>query len=129
MNYRRPIYDPANFHPSPRNQPYPYQAVQNGMAPISTTKHLLSADLSQSYQPYQSAYQPVGMPQQVANPTGQYPPKDAQFLFENPLQPKEQMVTKSIYAANEWLPCNEPVSKAKWYAEAAWGNSINYEFI
>ena len=112
MNYRRPIYDPANFHPSPRNQPYPYQAVQ-GMEwhPYQQQNTYYQQTYPQSYQPYQSAYQPVGIPQQVANPTGQYPPKDAQFLFENPLQPKEQMAPNPYMQQMNDYPVMNPYPK------------------
>ncbi|MEH7176639.1 YppG family protein [Neobacillus vireti] len=92
MNYRRPIYDSANYQVFPRNQPNPYQAVQ-GMEwhPYQQQNPYYQQPYPQSYQSYEPAYHPVGIPQQVPKSTGQYSPKDAQFLFQNPLQPKEEM--------------------------------------
>ncbi|WHX99058.1 YppG family protein [Neobacillus sp. DY30] len=73
---------PSNFQPIPRNQPYPYQAAPSmEWYPYPQQNPYFQ----QHYQSYAPTYQPV------SNTTGQYPPKSAQFLFQNPLQPKEEI--------------------------------------
>jgi hypothetical protein len=95
MNYRSPSYYPSNFQPVPRNQPYHYQAVQSmEWYPYQQQNPYFQ----QTYQPYNPTYQPSGNLAQMHNTTGQYPPKNAQFLFQNPLQPKEEMTQ------NQYIP-------------------------
>jgi hypothetical protein len=94
MNYRSPGYYPPNYQPFPRNQPYQYQTVQSmGWYPYQQQNPYL-----QNYQPFDSAYQSGGNLLQMANTTGQYPSKNAQFLFQNPLQPKEEI------PPNQYMP-------------------------
>ncbi|MFJ5757768.1 YppG family protein [Neobacillus sp. NPDC093182] len=92
MNYRNPGYYPPNFQPVPRNQPYQYQAVQSmEWYPYQQQNPYFQQNYQPSYQPFDSSYQSGGKLTQMPNTTGHYPPKDAQFLFQNPLQPKEQI--------------------------------------
>jgi hypothetical protein len=92
MNYRSQGYYPSNFQPVPRNQPYQYQAVQNmEWYPYQQQSPYLQQNYQVPYQPYDSTYQSGGNLLQMPNTTGYYPPKEAQFLFQNPLQPKEEM--------------------------------------
>lgn len=92
MNYREPGYYQSNLQPVPRNQPYHYQASPSmEWYPYQQHNPYFQQSYQPPYPPYESTYQPSGIPQQMPNTTGHYPPKDAQFLFQNPLQPKEEM--------------------------------------
>ncbi|MDQ1001762.1 hypothetical protein QFZ28_002162 [Neobacillus niacini] len=95
MNYRSPGYYPSNFQPDPRNQPNPYQAVQSmEWYPYQQQNPYFQPN----YQPYNPSYHPSENLLQMSNPTGHYPPKNAQFLFQNPLQPKEEI------PPNQYMP-------------------------
>ncbi|MEH7010411.1 YppG family protein [Neobacillus niacini] len=99
MNYRSPGYYPSNFQPVPRNQPYHYQAAQSmEWYPYQQPNPYFQQSYQPPYPPYESTYQTSGIPQQMPNTTGHYPPKDAQFLFQNPLQPKEEKIP------NQYMP-------------------------
>ncbi|MDM5331266.1 YppG family protein [Neobacillus sp. CF12] len=96
MNYREPGYYQSHYQPVPRNQPYHYQEEQSmEWYPYQQHNPYFQQSFQQPYQPpyhpYESTFQPSGNLLQMPNPTGYYPPKDAQFLFQNPLQPKEEM--------------------------------------
>lgn len=95
MQYKSPGYYPSNFEPVPRNQPYPYQAVQSmEWYPYQQPNPYFQ----QSYQPYDPTYQPGVKLAQMSNLTGHNPHKNAQFLFQNPLQPQEEM------PLNQYMP-------------------------
>lgn len=98
MYYRSPGYVQSNFQGVPRNQPYHYQAVQGVEWNPYQQPNPYYHQPYQSYQPYEATYQPGGNLLQMPNTTGHYPAKDAQFLFQNPLQPKEEMTP------NQYMP-------------------------
>lgn len=99
MNYRNMGYYPANSQPVSRNQPYHYQAVQSmEWHPYQQQNPYFQANFQSQYQPYDLTYQPGGNLLQMPNTTGHYPTKDAQFLFQNPLQPKEEI------PPNQYMP-------------------------
>ncbi|MEH7113400.1 YppG family protein [Neobacillus niacini] len=100
MNYKGPIYNQPNYQPVPRNQPYQqYQAAQSmEWYPYQQPNPYFLQPYQQPYQPYELTYPTGGIPQQMPNSNGQYPPKDAQFLFQNPLQPKEEMAQNPYLA-------------------------------
>lgn len=81
----RPAYYPINHQSIPRNQPYSYQG------PIQSHDWMPYPQQVPYFQ--QSAYHsnvPNGIiNQQMPYPSGQNTNKDAQFLFQNPLQPQE----------------------------------------
>lgn len=89
INNRITAYYPMNFQPIHRNQPYPYQTqVQN-----------YNWHPYQQQNPYfQQSYSPLNagthgnIQQAVPYSSGHFPHKDAQFLFQNPLQPQEVQI-------------------------------------
>jgi hypothetical protein len=98
MNYRNMGYYPADFQFVPRNQPYHYQVQSMEWYPYQQQNPYFQQNYQSPYQPYDSTSQPGGNLAQMSNPTGNYPPKNAQFLFQNPLQPKEEMLS------NQYMP-------------------------
>jgi hypothetical protein len=54
----------------------------------------------QGFQPYTQSFYPGPGPQQLSYQNQYALQKDSQFLFQNPLQPKEEMIT------NPYLPIN-----------------------
>jgi hypothetical protein len=115
INYRRPNYYQSNFQGVPRNQPYQNQAVQSmeyyPYQPNPYYQQPYQQGYQPNYQPFDAPYQPGGMPQQIPNSTGQYPPKDAQFLFQNPLQPKEEMAPSQYMPQMNGYPIMNPYPK------------------
>lgn len=81
----RPAYYPINHQSIPRNQPHSYQG------PIQSHDWMPYPQQVPYFQ--QSAYHSnvpnVIINQQMPYPSGQNTNKDAQFLFQNPLQPQE----------------------------------------
>ncbi len=110
MNYGRPVTYPIMYtQPAPRNQPYPYQAQ-------------MQAHEWYSFQPQTTYQQPVypsfganvppgKMPQYSQVTTGQYPANNAQFLFQNPLQPQEEAVSHHYMNQMNGYPTMNPYPK------------------
>jgi hypothetical protein len=116
MNYGRPNQYPAHFHGTPRNQPYQNQSVQSMewypyQQPNPYYQQPYQQSYPQPYSPYDVTFQHGGMPQQTHNLAGQYPPKDAQFLFQNPLQPKEEMTPNQYAPQMNGYPVMNPYPK------------------
>jgi hypothetical protein len=116
MNYGRPFHYPAQFQGVPRNQPYQNQPVQSMewypyQQPNPYYQQPYQQSYPQPYPPYDVTFQPGGMPQQTHNPAGQYPHKDAQFLFQNPLQPKEEMTPNQYAPQMNGYPVMNPYPK------------------
>jgi YppG-like protein len=114
-NYRRPNYYQSNFQGVSRNQAYQNQAVQSmEWYPYQSNSYYqqpFQPGYQPSYQPYGAAYQPGSIPQQMPYPTGQYPAKDAQFLFQNPLQPKEEIASSQYNPQMNGYPVMNPYPK------------------
>lgn len=115
MNYGRSIH-PAYFQGGHRNQPYQNQQGHSMewypyQQPNPYYQGAYQQSYSQSYSPYDVPFQPAGMPQQTHNTSGQYPPKDAQFLFQNPLQPKEEMWPNQYSQQMNGYPVMNPYPK------------------
>ncbi|MEH7117136.1 YppG family protein [Neobacillus vireti] len=86
-----------------RNQPNPYQAQPQNY-------NMMSYYPTNSYYPPQmqtfgQTYQPGFIPQNM-NYQGQYTQKDNQFLFQNPLQPKEELVQQPYMPLNGYQVMN-----------------------
>jgi YppG-like protein len=107
MVYGRPEYLQTNPKYFSRNQqPYPYQAVQPNLDWYPYQQQNLQPQ--QGYNSFSPVYQSDYVQQQPHYSTQQYPPKDAQFLFQNPLQPQEQ--TSNPYFQNVY-PIMNPYPK------------------
>lgn len=91
----RPAYYPTNHQSIPRNQPYAFQGQIQGY-----DWYPYQQQIPYAQQPYSSfsSNGPTGIPnQQMTYTSGQNPHKDAQFLFQNPLQPQE------VYGQNPYM--------------------------
>ena len=97
-----------NQQPFFRNQPIPYlpQMQNQGWNPYQQQ----SPFYSQGVQPFAQNYQPVPMSQNMSMPNQYYSQKDSQFLFQNPLQPKDEMMPKPYMPMNGY-PMMNPYPK------------------
>ena len=93
-----------------RNQPYPYQnQVQNyEWNPYQQQNPYYP----QTFQPYNQNYQPGYVPQNSPYQNQPYSQKDSQFLFQNPLQPKEEMNPPQSYMPMNGYPMMNPYPKS-----------------
>ncbi len=103
MYYRRPEFYQSNIQQLPRSQPYPYQTYGMEWYPYQQQNPYYQQPYQPQYQPYETAYPPGGMP---TNSTGQFPPKNGQFLFQNPLQPQEEIIPNQMAQMNGYQGMN-----------------------
>ena len=92
-----------------RNQPYPYQTQQQNYNWSSYQQQ--GSYFPQQYQPFGQNYQPGFVPPNMPYTNQQYPQKDGQFLFKNPLQPQDDMVQKQQYKPMNGYPMMNPYPK------------------
>lgn len=93
-----------------RNQPYPYQTqLQNyEWNPYQQQ----NSYYPQAYQPYNQNYQPGYVPQNAPYQNQPNSQKDSQFLFQNPLQPKEEPNLPQSYMPMTGYPMMNPYPKS-----------------
>jgi len=92
-----------------RNQPIPNQT--QSLNYDWTSFQQLNPYFPQGMQPYGQNFQPGIIPQNVPYQNQQYSQKDSQFLFQNPLQPKEEMVHPKPYLPMNGYPMMNPYPK------------------
>jgi hypothetical protein len=93
---------------SNRNQPIPYQTQQ---MPYDWMIYQQQNPFPQGMQMYGQTYQSGFVPQNIPYSNQQYSQKDAQFLFQNPLQPKEEKVQQQAYVPMNGYPMMNPYPK------------------
>jgi hypothetical protein len=104
-----PIDSHWNHLSTYRNQPYPYQTQPQNFEWNSYQQQ--GPYYPQQYQPYGQNYQAGFGPQNMTYPNQQpYPQKDSQFLFQNPLQPQEDITQKQYMPMNGY-PMMNPYPK------------------
>jgi hypothetical protein len=97
-----------NHRPINRNQPYPYQTPPQI---IDWNPYQQQAPYyPQQYQPYGQNFQAEFGAQNMPYPNQPYPQKDSQFLFQNPLQPQDDMAQKQFMPMNGY-PMMNPYPK------------------
>jgi len=98
-------YEQQNF----RNQPIPYQGqpMNYDWMGYQQQNHYYP----QSMQTYGQNYQPGYIPQNMPYPNPPYIQKDAQFLFQNPLQPKEEIQQQQPHMPTGGYPMMNPYPK------------------
>ena len=115
MMHQGPVGQQRNQQIFNSNQPYPYQTIpqnfdwavyqqQNPQSPQSPY-------YQQAYQPYAQNYQPGYVSQNTSYSSQPFSQKDSQFLFQNPLQPQEEMVQKPQYMPMNGYPVMNPYPK------------------
>lgn len=103
-----PVGQQWNRHLVMRNQAFPYQPpVQNQ---TWNTFQSQGGYHPSTFQPMGPAYQLGSNAQNMNYQNSQYPQKDSQFLFQNPLQPKEDMYP-APYAPMNGYPVMNPYPK------------------
>ncbi|WML40333.1 YppG family protein [Neobacillus sp. OS1-2] len=96
-------------HVGNRNQPIPYQAQPQNYEWMSFQQQ--NPYYPQGMQPFAQNYQPGFVPQTIPYPNQTYSQKDSQFLFQNPLQPKDEMVQQPSYMPMNGYPMMNPYPK------------------
>lgn len=91
-------------------QPNPYQPNLSNYYPFQQQNPYHP---QQPYQTFAPNYQQGPSQQSYQYNVQQYPHKDAQFLFQNPLQPTEEKMTNPFYSANPY-PYMNPYPKQNW---------------
>jgi hypothetical protein len=98
MKHGRPVDYQRSHHSIQYNQPYPYQPPSQNynLNPLQQQNPYYPQQFQPFGQNYQTGYgqQPMPIPNQQSSQ------KDTQFLFQNPLQPKEEVVH------NQYMPMN-----------------------
>jgi len=89
VQFGRPAPIPLQSYSIPNRQPYPYQAQVPGTDWYPSQQP--NPYYHQPYPAYNSNYQPGPIPQQMPFTNGPFQGKDTQFIFQNPLQPKEDL--------------------------------------
>ncbi|WP_084374841.1 YppG family protein [Neobacillus soli] len=91
-----------------RNQPYPYQTQPQNYDWYAYQQQNTYYPQQQSFaQPYQPGF----VPQNVPFPNQPIVQKDSQFLFQNPLQPQDEMIHKQPYIPMNGYPMMNPYPK------------------
>lgn len=110
MNYGRPVTYPIAYTPAaPRNLPYPYQAQ---MRPQEWYTYQPQTSYQQPVYPsFGANVQPSQVHQYSQMASGHYPPNDAQFLFQNPLQPQDEPVSNPYLNQMNGYPTMNPYPK------------------
>lgn len=111
MMHQVPQWHQPNMN---RNQPYPNQTqLQNyEWNPYQQQNPYYSQNLQPYNQPYNQNYQQGYLPQNVSYQNQAYTQKDSQFLFQNPLQPKEDMNQPQAYVPMNGYPMMNPYPKS-----------------
>ncbi|MFK9093418.1 YppG family protein [Bacillus salipaludis] len=91
-----------------RNQPIPYQSMPQNYDWMAFQQNPY---YPQGVQPYAQNYQPGFIPHNVPYPNQQNSQKDSQFLFQNPLQPKDEMIQQQAYMPMNGFPMMNPYPK------------------
>jgi len=92
-----------------RNQPMPYQMNPQNNDFMAFQQQ--NPYFQQGMQPFGQNYQPGFVPQNVPYQNQQYSQKDSQFLFQNPLQPKDEIVRPQAYMPMNGYPMMNPYPK------------------
>ncbi|WP_040208411.1 YppG family protein [Neobacillus jeddahensis] len=92
-----------------RNQPIPYhnQSQNNDWMAYQQQNPYYSQPIQMYGQGYQGGFGPQNVP--YSNQQGAQ--KDAQFLFQNPLQPKDEMMQQQAYMPMNGYPMMNPYPK------------------
>ncbi|MEH7075168.1 YppG family protein [Neobacillus drentensis] len=112
MMYQGPVGQPRNQQIFNSNPPYPFQTPpQNFDWTLYQQQNPQSAYFQQPYQPYVQNYQPGYVTPNTSYNSQSFSQKDSQFLFQNPLQPQEEMVQKPQYMPMNSYPGMNPYPK------------------
>ncbi|MCM3566829.1 YppG family protein [Neobacillus mesonae] len=98
MMYQGPFGRQQNQQPFYQNKPFSMPSpMQNREWNPYQQQNLY---YPQGYQPYGNTYQATPVHPNMSIPNQYYSQKDSQFLFQNPLQPKEEMMPKPYMPMN-----------------------------
>jgi hypothetical protein len=109
MMHQDPNSQQWNHQDLYRNYPNPYQTQTQNYNWYPYQQQ--SPYYPQGLQTIAQNYQPGFVPQNMPIPNQPYSQKDSQFLFQNPLQPKEEMVQKQQYMPMNGYPMMNPYPK------------------
>ncbi|MCM2531859.1 YppG family protein [Neobacillus pocheonensis] len=109
MKHGGPLDYQRNHQPIPANQPYPFQTPPQNYDWYPYKQE--NPYYPQQYQPFGQNFQPGPIPQTVPYSKQQFQQKDSQFLFQNPLQPKEEVVQQNQYMPMNGYPMMNPYPK------------------
>jgi hypothetical protein len=109
MMHQDPSGKQWNYQRLYRNQPYPYQAQTQNYDWYAYQQQ--NAYYPQLQQPVNQNYQPGFIPQNMPYSNQSFSKKDSQFLFQNPLQPQEEMVQMQQYMPMNGYPMMNPYPK------------------
>jgi hypothetical protein len=112
MMHQGPVGQYRNQQPFNSNPPYPYQAPpQNYDWTAYQQPNPQGPYYTQAYQPYGQNYQSGYISQNTSYNSQPFSHKDSQFLFQNPLQPQDEMVQKPQYMPMNGYPMMNPYPK------------------
>jgi hypothetical protein len=110
MTHQHPMNNQWQQNNANRNQPFTYQAP---LANYDWTAYQQQNPYGmQGYQPYSQNYQQGYTQQMTPYPSQPYGQKDSQFLFQNPLQPKEELIQPQSYMPMNGYPMMNPYPKS-----------------
>jgi hypothetical protein len=112
MMHQGPIGEYRNQQLLNSNQPSHYQGPPQNYDWTSYHQPTQQIPYYQPvYQHYGQNYQPGYVSQPMSYQNQPFPQKDSQFLFQNPLQPQEEMVQKPQYMPVNGYPVMNPYPK------------------
>jgi hypothetical protein len=91
-----------------RNQPHPYQTQPQNYEWMGYQQH---NSYYPQYQHHGQTFKPGFTSQNMINPNQPYTQKDSQFLFHNPLAPKDDKVNHQSYMPMNGYPMMNPYPK------------------
>ncbi|MEH7500861.1 YppG family protein [Neobacillus drentensis] len=112
MMHQGPVGQHRNQQLFNSNQPFHFQAQPQNYdwTAYQQPNHQIPY-YSQPYQPYEQNYQPGYGSQSMSYQNQPFQQKDSQFLFQNPLQPQDEMVQKPQYMPINGYPVMNPYPK------------------
>lgn len=115
MMYQGPVGQHRNQQHFNSNPPYLYQTPPQNfdwtVYQQQNQQNQQNPYYQQAYPPYMQNYQPGYVPQSTSYNSQPFSQKDSQFLFQNPLQPQEEMIQKPQYAPMNGYPVMNPYPK------------------
>ncbi|WML25819.1 YppG family protein [Neobacillus sp. OS1-33] len=112
MVHQGPVGQYRNQHPYNSNQPVHYQGPpQNYDWTAYQQPNQQIPYYPPMYQPYGQNYQPGYVSQNTQYTSQPFTQKDSQFLFQNPLQPQDEIVQKPQYMPMNGYPVMNPYPK------------------
>lgn len=113
MMHQGPVGQQRNQQHINSNPPYLYQAPpQNFDWTLYQQQNPQNPYYQQAFPPYMQNYQAGYVSQSPAYNSQPFTQKDSQFIFQNPLQPQEEMVQKPQYGPMNGYPVMNPYPKS-----------------